>query len=168
MSKNRQRNRAEQRAARALKEQEGLSYAQALERLRAQEVFVSDDQLIRGRVRVDWADLGEGWDGDYDPEDPEDEALLRFDFYAHLNGEWVAVNDTSYCTQVPADTDPNVRRRLLTALMDTLGGYIEEGLREHLSRCSSEQEAFDRQIELYPSQRRAFEQASWISPSAVA
>lgn len=33
----------------------------------------------RGPVRVAWVCLGEGYNGDYDPKNPEDELLLRFD-----------------------------------------------------------------------------------------
>jgi hypothetical protein len=37
------------------------------------------DELIRGRVRVEWVELGEGWNGYYQEDDPDDEELLRFD-----------------------------------------------------------------------------------------
>ncbi len=33
----------------------------------------------RGPVRVAWVCLGEGYNGEYDPKNPEDELLLRFD-----------------------------------------------------------------------------------------
>lgn len=33
----------------------------------------------RGPVRAAWVCLGEGYNGDYDPANPEDEPLLRFD-----------------------------------------------------------------------------------------
>ena len=36
-------------------------------------------ELIRGGRKVEWIDIGEGWSGDYDPDDPDDIALLRFD-----------------------------------------------------------------------------------------
>lgn len=32
----------------------------------------------RGPIRVAWVCLGEGYNGDYDPTNPEDELLLRF------------------------------------------------------------------------------------------
>lgn len=40
-----------------------------------------NDKLVRerGPVQVAWVCLGEGYNGDYDPRDPEDELLLRFD-----------------------------------------------------------------------------------------
>ncbi len=41
----------------------------------------SNNELTRerGPVRVAWVCLGEGYNGEYDPRNPEDELLLRFD-----------------------------------------------------------------------------------------
>jgi hypothetical protein len=58
-------------------------------------------------VELSW-DCQEGWSGDYDPKDPDDEPLLRFDVC--LNGR--CFDDGSYCTQLRA-TDP--RRKLFKA-----------------------------------------------------
>lgn len=74
--------------------------------------------IIRGDVRIDWVNLKEGKDGDYDPSDPDDENLLRFDAYKMSNGEWVEVEDSSYCTQVPAGTSEEILRRILVHFMD--------------------------------------------------
>lgn len=96
-------------------------------------------RLTRGHVRIEWDALGEGWHGDYNPEDPDDTELLRFTVYrfdgddvllasatadpdladllAHEGLGWVEVEDASYCTQVPVDTDPAERQRLLEVLM---------------------------------------------------
>ena len=54
-------------------------------------------------VRADWYDAGEGICGDYDPEDPDDIPLLRFDIYIKKDGEWEPVEDASYCTRIPLD-----------------------------------------------------------------
>src|SRR5690606_2687249 len=51
-------------------------------------------------VEVDW--LGEGNEGDYDPMDPSDIPLLRFDVQLRDNHGWQDCDDASYCTQVPA------------------------------------------------------------------
>jgi hypothetical protein len=76
-------------------------------------------EIIKGRVRVEWVDLGEGLDGDYDPDDPNDVALLRFDVsWKNLQGEWEAADDASYCTDVPTATPLPVQQRLLEILMD--------------------------------------------------
>lgn len=67
-----------------------------------------------GFLRVDWSNIGEGYCGDYDEDDPEDENLLRFDVYVRNpscgdNAEdwekWDTVEDASYCTLMPADAD---------------------------------------------------------------
>ena len=59
------------------------------------------------KVEVSW--IGEGISGDYDPDDPADKPLLRFDIYSRRDrgseatvGEWEQVEDASYCTQMPA------------------------------------------------------------------
>ena len=36
-------------------------------------------EVIRGDRKVEWVDLGEGLDGEYDPDNEDDVALLRFD-----------------------------------------------------------------------------------------
>ena len=76
--------------------------------------------IIRNGVKIDWVNLDEGFDGDYDPENPDDVNLLRFDvskFDTETN-EWTEVEDGSYCTQVPADTNHATLRRILTSFMD--------------------------------------------------
>ena len=55
-------------------------------------------------VRADWYDAGEGICGDYNPEDPDDIPLLRFDIYKKEGEDWVEVDDASYCTRMPADS----------------------------------------------------------------
>jgi hypothetical protein len=81
--------------------------------------------IIRGNVRIDWVNLGEGFDGDYDPENADDVNLLRFDVYRHDGADWVEVSDGSYCTQVPAHTDHVTLRRILTSFMD----YIHDDIK---------------------------------------
>ena len=71
-------------------------------------------EVIRGDRKVEWVDIGEGWNGDYDPDDPDDTALLRFDVLelTNIHGlfsdspvmEWEVLDDASYCTQMPADS----------------------------------------------------------------
>lgn len=64
--------------------------------------------IIRDNVRIDWVNLGEGHDGDYDPTDKYDENLLRFDVSRFDGKYWEAIEDGSYCTQVPSATPPQV------------------------------------------------------------
>jgi hypothetical protein len=75
-------------------------------------------RAIRGDVMIEFVNLGEGRDGDYQPSDPEDINLLRFDVSRREDGEWVGVEGASYCTQVAASTPAAERGRLLSMLMD--------------------------------------------------
>jgi hypothetical protein len=88
-----------------------------------------DDELRRGVVAVRFVELGEGYDGDYDPADPRDVELLRFDVlrYDPTTMAYEAVDDGSYCTRVPVDTDPITRRLLLTKLLDTVHDRVCDG-----------------------------------------
>jgi hypothetical protein len=85
-----------------------------------------DIGITKDRVRVDWVNLGEGLCGDYDPDDPEDVNLLRFDVYEWCaeDNEWYEPQDSSYCTQVPADT-PEPR---LYELLQIIMGEVHEPL----------------------------------------
>ena len=69
-------------------------------------------------IMVAWVNDGEGFSGDYNPEDPEDINLLRFDVYyrAKETDPWEAVDDASYCTLMPADTDRETLNRAIKVL----------------------------------------------------
>jgi len=118
---------------------------------------VSEDGLVR--VDLDWE--GEGINGDYDGTDPDDVPLLRYgvsrkftddckddrfyyltgeDFYGRKIGEWVGVEDSSYCTQLPIDAP---RERLIDAAQFILD-HVEDGVRD-LNR-----------------QKRVYELLSWV------
>lgn len=71
---------------------------------------------IDRNVKVEWTDCGEGLCGEYDAEDPDDIHLLRFDVYVVRDGSWVAVDDASYCTQMPADTGLEILKRAVKRL----------------------------------------------------
>jgi hypothetical protein len=76
-------------------------------------------ELIRDGIKVELEDIGEGQDGDYQPDDPEDEPLLRFSFYEFsiVEGEWQEINDTSYCTQLSANLPKHDQHLALEWLM---------------------------------------------------
>jgi hypothetical protein len=96
---------------------------------------VSDD----GRVKVTWIDIGEGLSGDYDEEDPDDIPLLRYDTYVHRDkvgnleleddgeSEWLTLDDGSYCTQVPVDTDSRILKSLARKMANQLSDAIDAG-----------------------------------------
>jgi hypothetical protein len=76
--------------------------------------------IIRGNVKIEWVNLGEGFDGDYDPENPDDRNLLRFEVYRNEGIEWVAIEDGSYCTLVDANSPYSVLTDHLRHFMDTI------------------------------------------------
>jgi len=80
----------------------------------------------RDNYKVEWVDIGEGWCGDYDPTDPDDTPLLRFDVYRlvqTLRGEeWEPMDDASYCTAMPVHTDTMTLHRGLEAIMEAVYG----------------------------------------------
>lgn len=84
------------------------------------EIWVSSR---RGNIIAEWEYIGEGWSGDYNPDDPDDTMLLRFsvkEFHkvSEFGGQWVEMDDASYCTQMPVDTDEKILRRALELILD--------------------------------------------------
>jgi len=104
-------------------------------------------ELIKDNVKIEWADLGEGLSGDYNPDDPNDIALLRFDVYVQSpeDGEWLAVDDASYCTLVPADSSEELLMKLLERLMSEIYDWASSG----------------------HSIKKLCERLSWISPAWI-
>lgn len=76
--------------------------------------------IIRNNVRIDWVNLNEGLDGDYDPENPEDKNLLRFNVHRFNGNLWQEVEDASYCTLVEAKTERKKLVEHLIHFMDTI------------------------------------------------
>ncbi len=64
-------------------------------------------------LRVDWYNADEGICGDYDPDNPEDMNLLRFDVYVKGPTGWEEVDDASYCSMIPASAPKDSLRRTL-------------------------------------------------------
>jgi len=94
---------------------------------------MTEVNVIRGNRKVEWVDLGEGWNGDYDPSDPEDTPLLRFDVlqladvFDNPNADpvdetWEQMDDASYCTQMPADSSDDILRRAAELIMNATYG----------------------------------------------
>jgi hypothetical protein len=95
--------------------------------------------LFDGRYKVEWTNLGEGRDGDYNSNDPDDVALLRFD--TSFDGE--LIQDGSYCTLMPVETSENILRKGLGRIMDTIN-----------KECRSDGSC----------PKKVFEELSWIDP----
>lgn len=100
--------------------------------------------LVEDGVRVTLNDeTNEGWSGDYTPEDPEDEHLLRFYVERLQGGEWVEVPDASYCTGVANTVSPEVVQKHLAFIMKNvkapaLAGDSLKKICERLSWTGSE------------------------------
>ena len=110
--------------------------------------ILSDDE----RIAVDWEELGEGWCGEYDPEDPEDTELLRFDVMVKEFGEdeFSYLDNGSFCTRFPVNAPEPVKQAGLLLIFQRL----EPLVREYLVNG-------DRRY------KREAEELSWIEPSWV-
>ncbi len=109
-------------------------------------------ELVKDNVRVAWVDCGEGWNGDYNPDDPEDVALLRFDVYRRTEDDerlllshekWTPIDDASYCTQMPVESTDELKIRGLHLIMDRVHEPASDGATSIKKIC---------------------EELSWISP----
>jgi hypothetical protein len=80
-------------------------------------------------VRIEWVDLGEGKDGDYDSTDPNDIPYLRFDVYKwnYFSHDWDTPDSSSYCTRVPRGTDTKTLSELLHVIMEQCEGAVLAG-----------------------------------------
>lgn len=85
--------------------------------------------LDRDTVRVELDDIGEGICGDYDPTDPTDISLLRFSVYHRENDEWVELDDASYCTQLPTDSEVHIQEQVCSIIMDEVHYPVTHGYR---------------------------------------
>lgn len=66
----------------------------------------SNLSLSKGNLRVRWIRLGEGYNGDFNPEDSEDIELLRFEVERRESEEnvWEFVEGASYLTNFPVES----------------------------------------------------------------
>ena len=72
----------------------------------------------RGPVRVAWVCLGEGYNGEYDPKNPEDELLLRFDVAVKDEDIGDFVTTESRCTCFAANAPTKDKEAALDVLLD--------------------------------------------------
>lgn len=98
------------------------------------------------RVRVTLEYIGEGYSGDYDPDDPEDCPLIRFSVDQRELGTkyWESVDDASYCTCLPIDLPRNQLKSVARAILAEVAhpihsGYSIKKLCERLSWIEAEE-----------------------------
>ena len=87
---------------------------------------ITEEEL---EIKIDLNDIGEGINGDYDPEDLDDEPLLRITCYTR-NGddEWEQIPNGSACTQINANTTPEFLDRFLKFAMRRIAATVRRGL----------------------------------------
>jgi len=102
-------------------------------------------ELIKNNVKVEWVELGEGFSGDYDPDDPDDVELLRFDVSVLIDKEWVDPGDASYCTLFPVNESDEIKMKALKLIMDEVYEWASQGY----------------------SVKKLCERLSWINPEWV-
>ena len=99
--------------------------------------------LIRDGKKVTWEYLGEGWSGDYNPDDPEDTQLLRFscsqivdidtDDGDDLTEGWQELPDSSYCTRMPINTPYSILAEAAARIMQEIEDVNYKKALEQLS-----------------------------------
>lgn len=97
------------------------------------------EQFGKTFVRIVLQDINEGYNGDYNPEDPYDMPLLRF--YGYLwdskTQHWEDPGDCSYCTALPANLSREDGEIAVELLMQALGQKIIDGTHEAEARIMS-------------------------------
>lgn len=89
----------------------------------SETIMEMSDELLK----VEWENIGEGYCGDYDPEDPEDDNLLRFSVYVkNEEGDWEEVDDATYCTYNSIDTSEKDLKSMLKTIFDEYRDVITE------------------------------------------
>ena len=86
-----------------------------------------DIKVVDRKVRVRLEYIGEGWSGDYQPDDPEDTPLVRFSVQRKVGRYWEDVNDSSYCTCIPIST---LRSKLIAhaeKILSIVGDDVRKG-----------------------------------------
>lgn len=78
--------------------------------------------LERDNKRVVWEWIGEGWNGDYDKDNPEDVPLLRFSCreYSTRDQAWYGMNDASYCTRMPINSSLDMLARAGVIILEVI------------------------------------------------
>ncbi|MCA3267868.1 MAG: hypothetical protein ING19_17540, partial [Azospirillum sp.] len=90
--------------------------------------------VVKGDVRVTLEWIGEGNDGDFQLDDPDDTPLIRFSVYRrnvdgkNTGNEFEPVDEASYCTRIPIDTDRATLRKVADRIMDEVYDRVRDGV----------------------------------------
>ena len=108
--------------------------------------FVDSETVMRlesSWLRVDWANIGEGYHGDFDKDDENDEPLLRYyAYYRQEPGdEFMEVEDFSCCTMISANTSHAILERALRFIYRLLAESLSGRIRG--VKCRSPREITD-------------------------
>lgn len=81
--------------------------------------------LIKGDITISWVDCEEGHDGDYNPNDPNDESFLRFD--VDYKGETIQ----SFCTLMLVNTPEEILQKGLDKILSEVEHKLlnDEGIK---------------------------------------
>ena len=87
-----------------------------------ENILVAEDDVIR----IEFANIGEGWNGEYNPKDPEDENLIRFYAYYCMDNIWYEVTDGSYCTMTPVNAPMDELKSKIKKVFDRYRDNADE------------------------------------------
>lgn len=95
-------------------------------------------ELIRDIVKVEWVELGEGISGDYNPNNPDDVELLRFDVSVLRDGVWQMKDDGSYCTRFPVSESDYAKKAGLQILLDRFYDVLRDDPEASIKKLGEE------------------------------
>lgn len=85
------------------------------------DLIVGDKLVVEYEDRkVIWEWIGEGWNGDYEADNPDDEPLLRFSCYERERNHWNDLPDSSYCTRMPYGSPMSYLMRATVPIMEAI------------------------------------------------
>lgn len=94
-----------------------------------QTVEVRDERYPN--YMLEWEYIGEGFEGDYDPDHGADEPLLRFTLYKRAEDmgavEWEQVDECSYCTDNNTETPREHLEKMGVRIIETLAPLVDAG-----------------------------------------
>lgn len=110
-----------------------------------EDVSFVEVELIQEPFKVILEYIGEGFNGDYDPKDPNDVPLVRFSCFIknlrddnnNINPDWQYIDDTSYCTLLPVYSAKSTLYRAAGVIMENLiSGYDDGTLKRKMESMS--------------------------------